>query len=66
VTHLPQVASQGHQQMFVEKYTDGQHTETRMRALADDERVHEIARLLAGENVSAHAIANARELLCTP
>ncbi len=66
VTHLPQVASQGHQQLFVEKYTDGMHTETRMRQLADDERVQEIARLLAGENVSAHAIANARELLCTP
>lgn len=66
VTHLPQVASQGHQQMFVEKYTDGINTETRMRLLDDDERVHEIARLLAGENVSAHAIANARELLCTP
>lgn len=66
VTHLPQVASQGHQQLFVEKYTDGMHTETRMRRLSDDERVHEIARLLAGENVSANAIANARELLCTP
>ncbi len=66
VTHLPQVASQGHQQMFVEKYTDGVHTETRMRTLQDDERVQEIARLLAGENVSASAIANARELLCTP
>lgn len=66
VTHLPQVASQGHQQMFVEKYTDGINTETRMRLLDDNERVHEIARLLAGENVSAHAIANARELLCTP
>ena len=66
VTHLPQVASQGHQQMFVEKYTDGVNTETRMRTLFDDERVQEIARLLAGENVSASAIANARELLCTP
>ncbi|MDZ7869105.1 MAG: hypothetical protein U5L02_07885 [Rheinheimera sp.] len=66
VTHLPQVASQGHQQLYVEKYTDGIHTETRMRTLTDDERVQEIARLLAGENVSAHAIANARELLCTP
>lgn len=66
VTHLPQVASQGHQQMFVEKYTDGVHTETRMRLLDDDERVQEIARLLAGESVSASAIANARELLCTP
>jgi DNA repair protein RecN (Recombination protein N) len=66
VTHLPQVASQGHQQMFVEKYTDGVHTETRMRLLDDDARVQEIARLLAGENVSQHAIANARELLCAP
>ena len=66
VTHLPQVASQGHQQLFVEKYTDGQATETRMRQLSDDERIQEIARLLAGENISANALANARELLCAP
>ncbi|GGW53096.1 DNA repair protein RecN [Alishewanella tabrizica] len=66
VTHLPQVASQGHQQLFVEKYTDGQATETRMRCLSDDERIQEIARLLAGENISANALANARELLCAP
>lgn len=66
VTHLPQVASQGHQQLFVEKYTDGVATETRMRALTDEERIAEIARLLAGENISASAMANARELLCAP
>ena len=66
VTHLPQVASQGHQQLFVEKYTDGIATETRMRTLADEERISEIARLLAGENISASALANARELLCAP
>lgn len=66
ITHLPQVASQGHQQLFVEKYTDGQATETRIRSLSDEERVGEIARLLAGENISASALANARELLCAP
>uniref|UniRef100_A0A486XVL5 DNA repair protein RecN n=1 Tax=Rheinheimera sp. BAL341 TaxID=1708203 RepID=A0A486XVL5_9GAMM len=66
VTHLPQVASQGHQQLFVEKYTDGMATETRMRQLSDEERISEIARLLAGENISASALANARELLCAP
>ncbi|MEW5680931.1 MAG: DNA repair protein RecN [Pseudomonadota bacterium] len=66
VTHLPQVASQGHQQLFVEKYTDGLATETRMRELNADERISEIARLLAGENISASALANARELLCAP
>jgi len=37
-----------------------------MRQLNDDERIQEIARLLAGENISANALANARELLCTP
>ncbi len=66
VTHLPQVASQGHQQLFVEKYTDGMATETRMRMLDDEQRISEIARLLAGENISASALANARELLCAP
>lgn len=66
ITHLPQVASLGHQQLFVEKYTDGVATETRIRALTDEERVTEIARLLAGENISASALANARELLCAP
>ncbi|MBZ9612576.1 DNA repair protein RecN [Rheinheimera maricola] len=66
VTHLPQVASLGHQQLYVEKYTDGQATETRMRQLTDEERISEIARLLAGENISASALANARELLCAP
>jgi DNA repair protein RecN (Recombination protein N) len=66
VTHLPQVASQGHQQLFVEKYTEGLATETRMRQLGDEERISEIARLLAGENISASALANARELLCAP
>lgn len=66
VTHLPQVASQGHQQLFVEKYTDGLATETRMRELNADERISEIARLLAGENISSSALANARELLCAP
>lgn len=66
VTHLPQVASLGHQQLFVEKYTDGIATETRMRTLSDEERISEIARLLAGENISASALANARELLCAP
>ncbi|MCH8538185.1 MAG: DNA repair protein RecN [Alkalimonas sp.] len=66
ITHLPQVASLGHQQLFVEKYTDGVATETRIRALSDEERVTEIARLLAGENISASALANARELLCAP
>lgn len=63
VTHLPQVACKGHQQMFVAKLTDGEHTETTVNELNSDARVQEIARLLAGNKISEHSIANAQELL---
>ena len=36
VTHLPQVASKGHQQLFVAKLTDGEHTETTVTELSND------------------------------
>ena len=35
VTHLPQVASKGHQQLFVAKLTDGEHTETTVTELSE-------------------------------
>lgn len=63
VTHLPQVASKGHQQMFVAKLTDGEHTETTVTELSKDARVKEIARLLAGNKITQHSLANAKELL---
>lgn len=63
VTHLPQVASKGHQQLFVAKLTDGEHTETTVTELSSDGRVQEIARLLAGDKITANSLANAQELL---
>ncbi|MBF7072528.1 DNA repair protein RecN [Glaciecola sp. MH2013] len=63
VTHLPQVAAHGHNQIFVTKLTDGDSTETRMLQLTENERVNEIARLLAGDKLTDTAIANARDLL---
>ncbi|SEK41647.1 DNA replication and repair protein RecN [Colwellia chukchiensis] len=63
VTHLPQVASKGHQQLFVAKLTDGEHTETTVTELSRDGRVQEIARLLAGDKVTDTSLANAQELL---
>lgn len=65
VTHLPQVASKGHQQLFVTKYTDGEHTETQVMELTKQERVKEIARLLAGDTITKHSLANAKELLAS-
>src|SRR5690606_26061218 len=63
VTHLPQVAAKAHQQLRVDKTTDGEHTETIMVELEHQQRVIELARLLGGDQVTAASKANAEELL---
>jgi DNA repair protein RecN (Recombination protein N) len=63
VTHLPQVASKGHQQMFVSKTTDGKTTETCMKALSQEKRIEELARLLGGDKITASTLSNAAEML---
>lgn len=63
VTHLPQVAAQAHNQLFVTKQTDGESTETQMLALTKQDRIDELARLLAGDKITKSALANAKELL---
>ena len=63
VTHLPQVASQGHHHLRVLKLTDGRATRTSITPLAGDDRVHEIARMLGGLTVTARGQDHAREML---
>ncbi|MEM5551522.1 DNA repair protein RecN [Pseudoalteromonas neustonica] len=63
VTHLPQVASSGHQQFFVAKEIANGETYTSMLPLNKHGRIDEIARLLGGDNISKTAKANAKELI---
>jgi len=63
VTHLPQVAGNGHQQMFVTKQSNGKITNTTMVKLSQQDRLNELARLLGGDNITSHTLANAQELL---
>lgn len=63
VTHLPQVAGNGHQQLRVSKKQQKQSTETTMDVLNGDQRIEELARLLAGDEITEVTLANARELL---
>ncbi|PJG58925.1 DNA repair protein RecN [Aeromonas cavernicola] len=63
VTHLPQVAGNGHQHMVVSKHTDGKTTETCMKPLGEEARLNELARLLGGDQITDNTLANARELL---
>ena len=63
VTHLPQVASQAHQQLRVQKRIDGQTTETRIEPLAPDERIDEIARMLGGVAITEKTRRHADEMI---
>jgi DNA repair protein RecN (Recombination protein N) len=63
VTHLPQVAAQGHRHLRVMKVTDGRSTHTTIAPMIDEERVQEIARMLGGLQVTPRAQEHAREML---
>jgi len=63
VTHLPQVASQGHQHLLVEKGSNGQETHTSLGRLEGDSRVSEIARMLGGVEITSHTLNHAREMV---
>jgi DNA repair protein RecN (Recombination protein N) len=63
VTHLPQVASQGHNHLRVTKLTDGRTTRTTLTALTPAERIEETARMLGGVEVTAKAREHAQEML---
>jgi DNA repair protein RecN (Recombination protein N) len=63
ISHLPQVAAQGTHQYRIEKSEEGGRVATQVLKLSGEERVDEIARMLAGDQISESARANARELL---
>jgi DNA repair protein RecN (Recombination protein N) len=63
VTHLPQVASQAHQQLRVHKLSDGKTTETKIEPLDEKARVDEIARMLGGIDITQKTRRHANEMI---
>ena len=63
ITHLPQIASKGSHHYRVSKEETAKGTISQMQELTQDERIHEIAQMLSGSDVSEAAIANAKQLL---
>ena len=63
VTHLAQVAAQGHHQLRVSKASAKSGTTTVVEALDEPTRVTEIARMLGGVNISEESLAHARQML---
>jgi DNA repair protein RecN (Recombination protein N) len=66
VTHLPQVAAFADTHLVVDKSDDGKgKVNSGVRALTKDERVIELARMLAGLDDTETGRAHAEELLET-
>ena len=63
VTHLPQVASHGDLHFKVSKRVDGGRTSVRVEALDAAARVEEVARMLAGKQITDTSLSHARELI---
>lgn len=63
ITHLPQIASYGESHFAVEKFVEEGRTFTSITPLEADRRVEEVARLMAGENISNTVLDSARQLI---
>ena len=63
VTHLPQVAAQGHHHLFVHKDRRSQETRTAVTKLGEAPRIEEIARMLGGLDLTDESLAHARKMV---
>jgi DNA repair protein RecN (Recombination protein N) len=63
VTHLPQVAAQGHAHLRVSKHSEDDATRTRIDALDAAGRRDELARMLGGVEITRETRAHAKKML---
>lgn len=63
ITHSPAIAARAHQQFYIKKETVNNNTSTTVKKLDAKGRIEEIARMLAGENITEAVRKHAEELL---
>ena len=63
VTHLPQIAALGNAHYLVEKRVENDRTETLVRRLDDEGRIHELSRLVGGSEDSESSLSHAAHML---
>ena len=63
VTHLAQIAVMADNHILIEKNVVGNRTVTTVRPLAQEERKHEIARIMGGDSITPLLLENAQQLL---
>ncbi|WP_343337755.1 DNA repair protein RecN [Terrisporobacter petrolearius] len=63
ITHLPQIAANADTHFCISKNSDENRTYTTIKKLKDEESINEIARLIAGSNITDTTIEHAREIV---
>ncbi len=63
ITHLPQIASFADRHITIRKRTEGGESYTSVTMLDGEPRIHELAEMITGKDVSPTSLAQARELL---
>ncbi|HNR65245.1 MAG TPA: DNA repair protein RecN [Atribacterota bacterium] len=63
VTHLPQIACQANQHLYISKYVSLNKTILSIKKLAGDEQLYEIARMLDGDKYGSISIEHAEKML---
>lgn len=63
ISHLPQVIAAADYQFYIEKISDAHSTVSTVRLLNREERIEEIAKMLAGEDLTEAARQQAEQLL---
>lgn len=62
ITHLPQIAAMADTHFVIEKQVENNRSITRIRELAQEESVRELARMLGGDEITESALTNAKEM----
>ena len=63
ITHQPQIAGKANAHYYVFKETKADQVKTTIRLLTTEERINAIAKMLSGEQPTAAALENAREMV---
>lgn len=63
ITHLPQIAANADTHFCISKNSDENRTYTTIQKLKDEEKINEIARLIAGSNITDTTIEHAKEIV---
>jgi len=63
ITHTAQIAAYAQTHLLIEKAVKNERAYTSVRALEEQQRVQELARIISGDRITELALANAREML---